>query len=359
MRFIIVTQTFPPRVGGMQDVMSSLAIKLSHNYKTIVLPDHHIPFDHPILKTKINFIFSNFPKLIRNFIKKLKLRKILLPEDIIICDSWKSFSSIPTSNQKIILFAHGQEFLSKKKYVKIKKALDSSYKIICSSNYTKQLISKNFDVKKNNLFFVPPTYSTNEKEFIFKKLKNKKKIINLISVSRLDERKGHIYVLNSLNYLQKNNLIKDFKWTICGDGPLKIKLSSEIKKLNLSKKVIMLGKVLNREKSSLLNDSDLFVMPSIKINESVEGFGISYIEAAKYGIPSISGIDGGVVDAVINKKTGWNVNPLNKTDLNVTLSDAINNSVKRKKLGNNAKKYFEKYFSGEKVFKKFMDIILS
>ena len=35
------------------------------------------------------------------------------------------------------------------------------------------------------------------------------------------------------------------------------------------------------------------------------------------------------------------------------------NSMKRKKLGVNAKKYFEKNFSGEKVFKKFMNIVLS
>ena len=103
MRFIIVTQTFPPRVGGMQDVMESLAIKLSHDYQTVVLPDHQIPSNHPILKTKINFIFSNFPKLIRSFIKKLKLRKILLTEDIIICDSWKSINAVPKKVKKLII----------------------------------------------------------------------------------------------------------------------------------------------------------------------------------------------------------------------------------------------------------------
>ena len=75
MRFVIVTQTFPPRVGGMQDVMGSLAIKLSYDYETVVLPDHRISKNHPILKRKINFIFTNFPKLIRNLIKKLKLKK--------------------------------------------------------------------------------------------------------------------------------------------------------------------------------------------------------------------------------------------------------------------------------------------
>ena len=50
-------------------------------------------------------------------------------------------------------------------------------------------------------------------------------------------------------------------------------------------------------------------MPSIIYKKSVEGFGISYIEAASYGIPSISGVEGGSSDAVFNMKTGWCVNP--------------------------------------------------
>ena len=41
-------------------------------------------------------------------------------------------------------------------------------------------------------------------------------------------------------------------------------------------------------------------MPSYKVNGSIEGFGISYIEAAAFRIPSIAGLDGGVTDAVID-----------------------------------------------------------
>ena len=45
-------------------------------------------------------------------------------------------------------------------------------------------------------------------------------------------------------------------------------------------------------------------MPSIIHEKSVEGFGISFIEAAQYGIPSIGGKDGGASDAIIHEKTG-------------------------------------------------------
>ena len=45
-------------------------------------------------------------------------------------------------------------------------------------------------------------------------------------------------------------------------------------------------------------------MPSIIYKKSVEGFGISFIEAAQLGITSIAGKDGGANDAVIHNKTG-------------------------------------------------------
>ena len=45
-------------------------------------------------------------------------------------------------------------------------------------------------------------------------------------------------------------------------------------------------------------------MPSIVFKNSVEGFGISFIEAASYGIGSIGGKDGGESDAIKNGKTG-------------------------------------------------------
>ena len=62
--------------------------------------------------------------------------------------------------------------------------------------------------------------------------------------------------------------------------------------------------ISNELKNSLLSKSNIFVMPSIIYRKSVEGFGIAYVEAAQYGVPSIGGIDGGAADAIDHEKTG-------------------------------------------------------
>ena len=58
-------------------------------------------------------------------------------------------------------------------------------------------------------------------------------------------------------------------------------------------------------KNALISKSNLFVMPSIIYKKSVEGFGIAFIEAAQYGIPSIGGKDGGASDAIKDGRK-WN-----------------------------------------------------
>ena len=49
----------------------------------------------------------------------------------------------------------------------------------------------------------------------------------------------------------------------------------------------------------------MFVMPSITYKKSVEGFGIVYVEAAQFGVPSIGGKDGGAADAIDHDQTGY------------------------------------------------------
>ena len=355
MKYLIVTQTYPPRTGGMQNVMNAISNKLASLNETHVFPDHY--FKSKDSSSKI-FIHNNFaPKLLRPLIKKKLVSFIYENEDVVICDSWKSLNAVPSKAKKIIVLAHGQEFLSiKKKRKRIENSLKSVSSIICSSSYTSTLIN-DLNISKVPRIVIPPTYSlkaiSNNRNDI---LKNTDKVF-LLTICRLEERKGIIPVLKSLSEMNNDKVLKPFFWNICGEGLQADEIKKCIKDLNLSKNVKLVGKVNTQEKESFLEKSDLFIMPSYKVNNSIEGFGISYVEAAAYGVPSIAGIEGGVKDAVIDAKTGWCVDPLDKLALTDTLKSAINNKKLREKYGNDAQKKFLDYFLGEKVFRKFMDVI--
>ena len=204
---------------------------------------------------------------------------------------------------------------------------------------------------------IPPTYSLEKTSNNIIKSAGKSEVVSLLTICRLEKRKGILPVLRCLSNLNANNLLKPFKWNICGEGLQLEELKENIKKLNLSNNVFLVGKINGNLKQKFLESSDVFVMPSYKVNNSIEGFGISYVEAAAYKIPSIAGLDGGVTDAVIDKKTGWCVDPLNQDQLANVLKVAINNKDLRQKYGLHAEKQFLQSFLGEKVFRKFMDTI--
>ena len=357
MKYMIVTQTFPPRTGGMQNVMDSICKRLSINNEIHIFPDHFLSKKYSASNFNIN-IHNNFsPKILRPYVKKKFLKIICKHNDVIICDSWKSLNAIPKSINKIYVFAHGQEFLGKeKKLEKIKKSLNRVSCIICSSHYTANLINK---LKITNIkkLVIPPTYSLNKISKKKKKSSENPKIVSLLTICRLEKRKGILPVLRCLSNLNKNKLLKPFQWNICGEGLQFEEIRENIKKLNLTDQVFLIGKINNNLKQKFLESCDVFVMTSYKVNNSIEGFGISYIEAAAFRIPSIAGLDGGVTDAVIDSKTGWCVDPLNQDQLANVLKDAINKKDLRQKYGLHAEKQFLQRFLGEKVFRKFMDTI--
>ena len=96
-------------------------------------------------------------------------------------------------------------------------------------------------------------------------------------------------------------------------------------------------------------------MPSIIHKTSVEGFGIAYVEAAQYGIPSLGGKDGGASDAIDHDKTGL-ICDGNKLD---EIYSSLNSMIENKKyieFGKNAKEYVSK-FQWEKTFEEYKKIL--
>jgi phosphatidylinositol alpha-1,6-mannosyltransferase len=92
---------------------------------------------------------------------------------------------------------------------------------------------------------------------------------------------------------------------ICiGDGDEEDNIKDITAELSLNGQVMFFKNITSDLKNSLLSKSNIFVMPSIINKSSVEGFGIAYIEAAQYGVPSLGGKDGGASDAIENEKTG-------------------------------------------------------
>lgn len=355
-KIIIVTQTYPPRIGGMQSVMKGLAKKLSKYYQVTVLADHKVPRKEQEEGLALEIVSFPVPKVLRNFFKKIYISKLVNKETLLVCDSWKSVLAIPPNiKNNIIVLAHGQEYLDQRKINKINSVLSRATILVSNSKLTKNLAKKILLQPKLRHIIIPPTYLMDKNPVSF--IKNKNKIPNLLTLTRIDIRKGIRQTMEALFSLKKQKKIKDFIWHIAGNGPELDNLKKLSHSFGLEKEIKFYGWISDFEKNKLFKKSDIFVMPSYKDKKSIEGFGIVYVEAAKYGIPSICGEDSGARDVVKQNISGWIVNPLDLKSLKKVLIDAINNPNKYRKMGKAAKSEYIKNFNGHKAFNLFHETI--
>ena len=126
-------------------------------------------------------------------------------------------------------------------------------------------------------------------------------------------------------------------YLVAGKGPYLDEIKNYVIKLKLDKNVMFLGWITEPEKSLVLQSSDLFIMTPSQVGESIEGFGMVFIDAAFHGIASIGTLSGGISDAIINNKTGLLCEEGNQDSITKNINKLLSNRELRIELGTNGK----------------------
>ena len=360
--FLVSTRNFPPELGGMQNLMEGLSKALLNHGPVKVFADGDDEAKVYDQNSKLNIervagfkIFRKYRKanLVKEFIKSNQIRAIFF-------DHWKSIENIDAEilkTTKSFCLIHSKEInhpagssLNKR----VIKALEKSDNVIANSRFTKELALKlgikNVTVINPGCNY-PITVHEESKNYAKKIFENSSP--KLITISRLDGRKSHQNILMTI----KNLLPKypNLKYVSIGDGDERKNLQNLRKELSLENNVDLIFKSSEQEKVGLLEQSDIFIMPSVVYKKSVEGFGIAFIEAACYGKPSIGGIYGGEADAIKSGETGYLCNGNDLNALYETLLKILSND-QYKKLGENAFE-FSKNFNWDKIIKNYINLI--
>lgn len=118
----------------------------------------------------------------------------------------------------------------------------------------------------------------------------------VLTVARLDEQKGHRYLLEAAVY------VPDATFVFAGDGPERPALEDRARRLGVGDRVVFLGR--RDDVPDLLACADLFVLPSL-----FEGLPLSVLEAMAAGTPVVASAVGGVEEAILHGETGLVVPP--------------------------------------------------
>ena len=358
--YLIVTRSFPPEVGGMQSLMWGLTKEMSKNFMIKVFADYYE--NHKEFDEKENFSIERVGgiKFLRKIRKAQLVNEFLKENKVkgIIADHWKSLELIKTDKKKYCLI-HGKEINHPEGssiYKRIKKVLNETEKVIANSEFTKNLAVDN-GIDKNKIKVINPGVNA-VKDLDRKSLEKVESLLKiksprLITVSRFDKRKNHEKIIMALRNLKQQ--YPDIVYICIGHGEEEENLKKLVQELNLSSQVMFFKEITENLKNALIAKSNIFVMPSIIHKTSVEGFGISYVEAAQYSIPSLGGKDGGASDAIKHDKTGIICDGNNLEDIYSSLNSMIENK-KYIELGKNAKEFVSK-FQWQKIIEDYKKIL--
>ena len=287
-----------------------------------------------------NFIFGL--NIFKNIFKILRSDIILITHINLII-----FLFIPIIfKKKIILFTYGLDIWGSKKNIIYKYLISKINYIISMRKYTMNIFKKKYS-KKGKLFFLLPN-CIKYKSYKLNKYKNK----NIISVARLDSSEKNKGIDETLEALAKLKGI-NFKYFVVGDGDDTHRLKIKSKKLSLDKKVFFLGKLSNRERDKIFQNSHIISMPGSAKNFDTYPMRFVFLEAAQYGLKILASNPVNYDERILeNKYVNLNfVNPKKTSEITLML---------KKLFGQ--KKYIDKKYLNDFSFnlfrKKINNIIL-
>ncbi|MBT3636944.1 MAG: glycosyltransferase family 4 protein [Opitutae bacterium] len=220
-----------------------------------------------------------------------------------------------------------------------RRLLKKSRRIHVLSNYNKTALLNLVPEVENRVLLFPGAPARRLMGKGKNKSLGKDEKLKILCVGRIHPRKGQDRLLEAVSNLPEK-LAGKIQCLLVGPV-VKRKFYDKLKKFsgNLNCQVSFLGDLHDGELETVYREADVFVMPSMPREKSVEGFGFVYLEAASHGLPVVAHETGGVKDAVQHGKNGFLVNPDEPDSLAECIGKLIEDEDLRKEMGEQGLKW--------------------
>jgi phosphatidylinositol alpha-1,6-mannosyltransferase len=327
-------------MGGIENLMGGLVSALrAEGRKVHVLADRARGKGQ--IETVPDYPLERFggPRPLRRWLKMRRAKALLGSSTItaVFADSYKSIEYLPPLHIPVVVLAHGMEFPqnpSARKHKRIAASFAKASTVIASSNFTARLLGNYLSPANHPVVINPPigpqpAASGAMRTRLADWLGGHTPV--LLTLSRLEPRKGIDQVIRALPDLLPRH--PGLVYLVAGGGDDADRLKQLVSALDLADHVRFMGRVDDDMKAALFERATVFAMPVRREGSSVEGFGISYCEAAWYGVPSLAGSDGGAVDAVHDGVTGLVCDGANPHSVSQALANFLGDDELRQRLG--------------------------
>jgi glycosyltransferase involved in cell wall biosynthesis len=371
MKCLLVTNIFPPAIGGPATFMDLLAHKLlnlGHEVSVVCSSEGDVaPLPRPFPVYRAN--------LAKRYSYEIKIRALLLAQlaqhshilinglesyafpicrllgrkpilKIVGDSAWERARNLGVTTLSIDEF-QSRETQKDAFIVPIVRSrqqqLSIATKIVTPSDYLKKMV-EGWGVAAEKIVVINNAVDIAELPKPAS-IEQSDALLRLIFVGRLTNWKGLETVLLALTRTPKVELV------VCGDGPELPLLAGLAKQLDLSERVRFLGRQSRSSVLSWLQIADVAVLPSL-----YEGLSHTLLDALALGLPVIASSCGGNVEMVVDSTTGYLVRPQNPAALAGAILKLRDDPQLRSRMAQATKEQSKRY-SLEKMVNSYAELL--
>jgi phosphatidyl-myo-inositol dimannoside synthase len=381
-RALLITNDFPPIVSGISTLFYEFLKRTDRDRYLLIAPkikdakkiDHKAQLNVrriwiPAGESKLSKCLKTLLSVFYILFFSLRYRPSMIHCGQVLSNGYGGFLCKKLLGIPYTVWVYGSETIRFGRFSSLERLmkwiLNEAKRVVVISSFAENEYL-DFSVSPHKLVKLPPGVETDfftprqKDEELVKKYSLKDKIV-LLTISRLDERKGHDMVLKAIPRLLPD--YPDIIYLIVGKGREEERLREIVSENGLEDTVIFAGYVHEDQLPKYYNLCDIFVLPN-RISEKsalkgdYEGFGIVFLEASACGKLVIAGQSGGVTDAVLNGVTGYLVDPLSPGDITSMIKRLLDDRVLREKIGNAGRDWVVKNFDWKVLMKRFEEILV-
>jgi len=332
---VILTNDFPPDAGGIQRLMSQLAVALAGAGLGVVVvapkttgfeaTDRALPF--PVIRyerlgTKLLDTISMMAAYLRALRTghRTTIASIWWPSGFVVAilPRW--------IRGRFAVLAHGSEIMPHRHGIRrsiMRYVYRSADIVLSNSKFTSALLSECGGDANVTILPLATDLTAISPERAGEP--------TLLSVGRLVRRKGFDKMLEAVSRLRVD--YPTLKYVVVGAGPQGDELAQLTERLGIGRHVDFRGKLSDFELAKAYAEAWVFALPTRRIVDDVEGFGLVYLEAAMAELPTLGGIESGASDAIVDGQTGFLVDGDDVSAIESALRNLLSDRTLAARLG--------------------------
>jgi phosphatidylinositol alpha-1,6-mannosyltransferase len=367
MKTLLLTEVFPPRVGGSGRWLWEIYRRLPREDYLSVVGEHpnQIEFDatHDLRLLRLPLTLRSWGVLgwsqlldywrpVRTLARIVRAENIrmvhcgrCLPEGLMaLALRWRT--GIPFA-----CYVHGEEMTlattSRELTWLTRRVIRRAAYLIANSHNTARILREDWGVLPEKIHVMHPGVDTQrflpaKRDAVVRDRLGWGDRPVVLTVGRLQKRKGQDQMIRAMRKVCES--VPNVLYSIVGDGEERPALEDLVRGEGLGEHVQFAGEIADEGLLHCYQQCDLFALPNRQVGQDIEGFGMVLVEAQACGKPVLAGTSGGTSETMSVPETGVVVPCDGPRELAIAVADLLSDRDRLSQMGASARQWVVKHF---------------